>query len=68
MVGVDAAEYEDDDERLFKKQNLKLKAVNGKSIVNEQNVKFYGKEELILVDWRDCCVRVDVPFNPKQNP
>ena len=35
MVGVDASDYDEEDERYFKKENLKLKAVNGKSIVNE---------------------------------
>ena len=52
MVGVDAAEYEDEDERYFKKENLKLKAVAGKSVVNEETIRFYGKDDLILIDWR----------------
>ena len=68
MVGVDAAQYDDEDERYFKKENLKLKAVAGKSVVNEQSIRFYGKDDLTLIDWREYWIRVDIPFNPKQNP
>ena len=67
LAGVDASRKEQVDEEEVKREGLKLKAVAGVSVVTEEPIKFYGKNDL-LIERMDCCMCIDLPFNSKQNP
>ena len=51
----------------MKQYKLKLKGLDGKSVVDEEKIKFYEKNEIKIALWPSCYIKIDIPFNSKQN-
>ena len=44
-----------------------MKAVKGKSIVDEKTFRFYKEGQLETVSWNRTFISVDLPFNSRQS-
>lgn len=64
---MDAETYSPADRSLFEQEKLKVKAVEGRSMLDEQPVRFYKRGELVMAEWRDVYLWADIPFNSKHD-